>query len=235
MLVNIPDPAVVELAKFAGMDFIRIDWEHKLIDPSQMLNLIRTANLIDLAVQVRVPGISDVTALLDAGADSALIPGVSGVDRAREAINEAKYYPVGRRGITGDSRPVGYGHYDLKDYLARANCECITLGIQIEEREAVEHLDELLALEGIDFIVTGRNDLSQSYGLLGQNTHPDILAAEREIIEKALAAGKQPMILANSPARARELREMGVRCILVTQDTKTLYSGLKSVLEQCKA
>ncbi len=94
------------------------------------------------------------------------------------------------------------------------------------------NLDDIFALEGIDIVVTGRNDLSQSYGLLGQNTAPEILAKEKSIIEKAVAAGKQPMILSSNAQRTRELRGMGVRLLLVTQDNKVLYRGLKNTLAE---
>jgi 2-keto-3-deoxy-L-rhamnonate aldolase RhmA len=232
MFVNIPDPAVVEIAKLAGIDFIRLDLEHKLMGYAEVREMVRTATLVDLAVQVRVPRLEDVTALLDFGVSNVLIPGVSTVERARKAIHESKYHPLGKRGISGDSRAIRYGHDPLKPYLFAANNENVTLGVQIEDMQAVENIDGILGLDGIDIVVTGRNDLSQSYGLLGENLNEEIVAIENRIIQKAIEAGKQPMILASGPQRAKELRDKGVRLLVVTTDNKVLYNGLKSTLEE---
>ena len=138
LFVNIPDPTVVELAALAGFDFIRIDLEHKLMGFAQVRELIRTVTLVDLAVQARVPRMDDITALLDAGVGNVLIPSVSTVDRAKEAIAKSKYYPIGQRSISGDSRAVRYGHDAIKSYLFSANSDHVTRGIQIEEKQAVQ-------------------------------------------------------------------------------------------------
>ena len=232
MFVNIPDPTVVEIAKYAGIDFIRIDIEHKLMSPSEVREMVRTATLLDMAVQVRVPRLEDVTALLDAGVSCVLIPGITNAEQAKDAIREAKFHPLGLRGISGDSRAVRYGHDNVNEYLFSANDDCVTLGVQIEQKAAFENIDDILSQQGIDIVVTGRNDLSQSYGMLGDNLNPFILDTEKAIIQKAIEYNKQPMILSGTAQRTKELREMGVRLIIVTQDNKVLYRGLKQALAE---
>jgi 2-keto-3-deoxy-L-rhamnonate aldolase RhmA len=234
MFINIPDPAIVEIAKYAGIDFIRLDWEHKLIGSDELREMVRTATLLDLPVQVRVPQLTDVTALLDAGVASVLIPGITSAQTAQEAVNEAKYYPLGLRGISGDSRAIRYGHDALNPYLNSANDESVMLGVQIEQKQAFENIDEILSRPGIDIVVTGRNDLSQSFGLLGDPTNPFVMETEKTIIQKAIACQKQPMILASDAKRVSELRELGVRLIIVTQDSKVLFQGLKRTLSDIK-
>jgi 2-keto-3-deoxy-L-rhamnonate aldolase RhmA len=234
MFVNIPDPAIIEIAKYAGIDFIRLDWEHKLIGHDELREMVRTATLLDLPVQVRVPNLTDVTALLDAGVSSVLIPGITDAEAAVAAVREAKFHPLGLRGISGDSRAVRYGHDALNDYLFSANEVSVMLGVQIEQKLAYENMDEILSTPGIDIVVTGRNDLSQSYGMLGDPNNGLIMEKEKAIIQKAIACGKQPMILASDTKRAKELRELGVRLIIVTTDSKVLYRGLKQTLSDAK-
>ncbi len=232
MFVNIPDPAIVEIAKYAGIDFIRIDIEHKLFSPEEVREMVRTANFLDVAVQVRVPRLEDFTALLDAGVNCVLMPGITNAQGALDAIREAKFYPLGLRGISGDSRAIRYGHDSVNDYLFSANDEHVMLGVQIEQKLAFENIDSILSQEGIDIVVTGRNDLSQSFGMLGDPLNPFILETEKTIIEKAVSYKKQPMILSSTAQRTKELRDMGVRLIIVTQDNKVLYRGLKQTLAE---
>jgi 2-keto-3-deoxy-L-rhamnonate aldolase RhmA len=234
MFVSFADPAAVEIAKHAGFDFIRIDLEHKLLGAHELREMVRTATLLNLPVQVRVPRLADITALLDAGVSNVLIPGIACAAQARDAVTESKYFPLGRRGISGDARCVRFGHDGLLPYLFEANDRHVTLGIQIEQREAVENIDDILAVEGIDIVVTGRNDLSQSYGHLGNSTHEDVLQTEALIIRRAINAGKQPMILARDAARVSELRAMGVRLFMVASDHSLLYRSLKGALAAVK-
>lgn len=91
LFVNLNDPSVVEMAHLAGFDFIRIDLEHKMYDPATVLSLIRTADHLDMAVQVRISDVSEVTRLLDAGADGIVVPGATSVESVQEAIDAIKY------------------------------------------------------------------------------------------------------------------------------------------------
>lgn len=234
LFVNLNDPTVVELAHLAGFDFIRIDLEHKMYDPVTVLSLIRTADLLGMAVQVRISSLSEVTRLLDAGAHGIVVPGTTSVASAKEAIDAVKYHPLGERGISGDARWLDYGQYRFIQKYPEAN-DNVALIVQMENKRALAHMDDILALEGIDMVATGRYDLSQALGIPGQNQHPDVLALEAQIIQKALAHGKMPMILAGTAQRVRELREMGVRAMTVTQDTKLLMNGMKQTLGEIKS
>ena len=233
LFVNLNDPSVVEMAHLAGFDFIRIDLEHKMYDPATVLSLIRTADHLDMAVQVRISDVSEVTRLLDAGADGIVVPGATSVESVQEAIDAIKYYPLGERGISGDARWLDYGQYRFIQKYPEAN-DNVALILQMENKHAIAQMDEILSMEGVDMIATGRYDLSQALGMPGQNQHPDVLALEEKIIQKAIAHGKMPLILAGNAARVRELREMGVRAMTVTQDTKLLMNGLKQTLSEIK-
>lgn len=221
------DPATVELAAQSGYDFARVDLEHTLMGMGELRELIRTASLAQLPVFVRVPSLESVAAMLDMGADGIMVPGVNSVEMAEKAIALTKYAPLGCRGMAGSQRNTRFGAERMKDYTARANRE-VLLCVQIESREGIGQIDEILSLEGIDMVSTGRLDLSQSFGLAGQNEHPDILAAEDTIVRKAIQYGKLPVLLVNTLERKNALAEKGVRGFMTGRDSLLLGSAMRS-------
>ena len=201
--------AVAEMAAYAGFDYMRIDLEHSLSDASKLKNLIRIADAVDMPTLVRVGSLDDITKILDFGASGILVPDISTAEQAKEAVRRTKFAPLGERGVTNIGRNVKYSKISLADYVKQANEET-ALCIQIESREGVDHLGDILSVPGIDIVTTGRQDMSQSYGVPGQPAHPDVDKAEEMVIQKAAEKGLQVMISAGSPEKMRELNQKGV-------------------------
>lgn len=220
------DPTAVEMAAQSGYDFARIDLEHTLLGMSEVRELIRTANLSGLPIFIRVPSLENVTALLDMGADGIIVPGVDSAEKACAAIDAVKFAPVGQRGIAGSQRNTGYGARRLTEYIGDAN-RSVFLCVQIESKEGVEHIDEILSLNGIDMVSTGKHDLSQSYGIPGQNTHPTVVAAEEKVIQKSVKYGKVPILLVSSQERKQALLKKGVKGFMIGRDSQLLRSAMK--------
>jgi len=212
--ISFLDPVILECAKQAGYDFVRLDCEHILFDKTTLATMLREARLLDLPLQIRVPALTEVTALLDMGATGIMVPHLENVAAAKEAVQAVKYAPLGERGMTGAARVLGFGRTSLSEYAAKANEEIALIG-QIESKAGLDNLAAILTVPGLDMIATGRNDLSQALGVPGQNTHPTVLAAEDLIIQKTLAAGKQPTILVKNTKRLQELYNKGVRCFSI--------------------
>lgn len=229
LYISMTDPTGIELAKLAGYDFVRIDLEHNLFSQAELRELIRTATAAGLPAFVRVPSLSYVCALLDMGASGIIAPHIDSADAAIQAVNEVKYAPLGLRGLAGAQRCTRYGHTKLTDYMTQAN-EDILLCIQIEDKTGVEQIDEILSTAGIDMVSSGRNDLSQSYGVPGQNTHPTVTAAEETVIKKSLEYGKQPVLLVSTSKRKEQLQAMGVRGFMLGRDTQLLRDAMKENL-----
>ncbi len=229
LYISIGNPASIELAALAGYDFVRLDLEHDLLSLAEVRELIRTATSVQLPVFVRVPSLDNVCALLDTGASGIIAPMINNREAAIKAINEVKYAPLGLRGMAGSQRCTKYGNIKLTDYRVSAN-EDILLCVQIETKEGVENIDDILSLEGIDMVSSGKNDLSQSYGLPGQNNHPVVLEAENKVLAGAIAHGKQPVLLVSSEKRKNELAAKGVRGFMLGRDTQLLRDAMKANL-----
>lgn len=184
-------PALAEIAGLAGFDFLFLDAEHSALSVSECENMVRAAEARSVVPLVRIPNNDHDTILryLDCGAMGLILPGIRNADEARAVVHAAKYYPMGQRGLNG-VRASDYGMTKpLSQYTADANRETMLLAI-IENRDAVENLDDILAVDGIDGIILGASDLSQSLGVPGQGNHPLVLDAKARFIEAGKRSGK---------------------------------------------
>src|SRR5699024_1578210 len=153
---------------------------------------------------------------LDLGAQSLIVPMIFTPDDARKAAAAVAYPPPGVRGIgSALARSGAWGRY--AHYLTTAR-EAITLIIQIETADALEHIDDILDIDGIDGIFSGPSDLSASMGYLGQQNHPDVVGAAKSVISKATAAGKITGVNAFNPEQATDYVEAGADFINVAAD-----------------
>jgi len=227
--LTVADPAMVELAAYAGFDFIRVDCEHMLMDYSAIANLVRAGNAAGVTMLVRINSLADVTRMLDYGVDGFIVPGIKTRAEAQQAVELIKYAPLGMRGMMPNARCVRYGVDSFKEYLRTAN-ERVSFTIQLESKEALENIDEILSVEGIDMAASGKMDLSQALGVPGQNSHPQVIAAEDLIVKKAVQYGKQPTMLVANPQRAQALRTMGVYCMTVCYDSDFIYHAFRNYL-----
>jgi 4-hydroxy-2-oxoheptanedioate aldolase len=178
----------------AGFDWIMIDTEHSPTEPSLGLSLLQAAAPYASSTVVR-PVVNDTALIkrwLDMGAQTLLVPYVQDAREAAAAVAACRYGPRGVRGVTGLSRATGYSR--VKDYLVRAEEELCLL-VQVETASALERLEEIATVDGIDGVFFGPSDLSASMGLLGQPNHPDVIAACLDGIARLKAIGVPAGIL----------------------------------------
>ena len=172
-----PYPGVAEVLANAGYDWLAVDCEHSDIDIEGFSTLARAIHGRGPTVMIRVRE-NDVLAIrqaLDMGAQGIIVPLVNNADEAEKAVAAAKYPPRGVRGFCF-GRMNNYGK-DFDEYVLAANNE-IAVIVMIESKEAVENIDEILTIDGVDGVFVGPYDLSGSYGITGQTSH--------KIIKKAL-------------------------------------------------
>lgn len=210
------DPAFVEAAGYAGMDFAILDMEHGPVSLENLQNNIRGAQITGLLPVVRVNSYEDISRVLDIGAAGVQVPQVSSAREAENAVRQAKFYPLGERGICRFVRAAHYSALDRNVYFPQANQSLVI--IQVEGREGIENLDEILEVPGIDILFIGPYDLSQSLGVPGQTEHPSVIGQMREIAGKAMRRGIPVGTFTDSRKTLRMWSGVGVRYLAYSVD-----------------
>ena len=238
--VSLTDPTVIELAKMAGFDFVRVDNEYIPFDYDMMAQFIRTANNIGMPIIIRVSRLEDITMLISAGADGIMIPDGS-YERAKAAIEYLKYAPLGNRSINSGSRAVRTSGLEFQEYYQQANNH-VCLVVQIESQKGMDEIDMILSLDGVDFVASGRSDISQALGVPGETKHPKVDAFENRVIEKSLEHHKIPMVfiasskmlLESNELPQEELLQKGVNVIVVDQDYQYMLNGMQAAVQKMR-
>lgn len=184
------EPWYYEMCGGLGYDYIWIDNEHAGMTMPMVQNAIVATNAGGCAALVRVPDHSmcNVKPILEVGPDGIIFPMVNSAEEARHCVDMCKYPPRGSRGF-GPLRAIDYSGMPLDEYLAQAD-DSILLWMQCEHYKAVEALDDILAVDGVDGIICGPMDLSGSIGKMGQFDDPEVRGMFQQIADKCKKAGK---------------------------------------------
>ena len=187
--ISLGDPAVVE-AIAPSVDFVWIDLEHNALSSNALLAHLIAARAGGCASIVRIPtnDVAWVKRVLDSGAEGIILPRSYSAKEVAAFVSACRYPPMGTRGF-GPRRPMQYGRLEQQAYLQQANRDVFVVA-QVETKELVAEIDEVVKIEGLDSLVLGPQDLSGSMGRLGETTHPEVAAAMKTVCTKARAAGK---------------------------------------------
>jgi len=214
-------PISAEILARGGFDWILIDMEHAPGDPLTLLAQCQgiAAAGTGAVPFVRVPWNDPVwiKRILDAGACGLMIPYVNTKEEAVRALQACKYPPQGTRGIAGSPRAAGYGR-DTVSYLKRANDEIFVM-LQVETPQAIENLEEIAEVPGVDALFIGPMDLSTSMGHFGNPGHPEVQAAIATVEAKAKKLGMPLGTISGSWEQAKALYERGYQLITLTSDS----------------
>lgn len=222
-------PLVAEICAGAGLDWLLIDMEHAPNGLQSVLAQLQAVAAYPVTPVVRVP-IGDVVVIkrvLDLGAQNLLVPMVSSADDARAAVEALRYPPGGRRGV-GSVLARSARWNRVEGYLADAD-EHVSLVVQVETAAGVDAAAEIAAVDGVDGVLVGPADLAASLGLLGQQRHPDVVAAVRRTFEAVRAAGKPVGVNAFDPDVAREYVDAGASFVIVGADVALLARGSEAL------
>ena len=216
---------VAEVIGDSGFDWILIDTEHT---PNELPNVVMQmqAMATGTAAPIVRPAWNDavlIKRLLDSGVQTLLIPFVQNADEAAAAVAATRYPPEGIRGVTGSGRAARYGR--VKTYLHDAVSELCVV-VQIETAEALNKLEEIASVEGVDAVFIGPSDLSASMGHLGNPKHPDVQSAIKQGLTQLKALGKPSGILAFNPDDARRYMDWGAQFVAIGSDLSVLTKGL---------
>lgn len=218
---------IAEVLADSGFDWLLFDMEHSPTDLHQVGQQLLAVRGRDVAPIVRVPilDMGWIKRVLDAGAPNIMVPNVRSAAEAREAVAFTRFAPEGLRGVAGSTRAGNYTRY--KDYMARANDE-IGVVVQIESREALDELDAICRVPGVDAVFIGPSDLAASLGFRGQSNHPEVQAAIAQAFRTANAAGKAAGVLA-ADGKADHYFEAGATMVGVGTDLHLLIAGADAV------
>lgn len=239
VIVTLPVPAIVELAGHAGADFVFIDMEHGAIDLQTLEAMIMAANVVDIAPIVRVPENNPklILRILDVGAQGIIVPDVKHKEDAAKAADAIKYLPLGNRGMAAGCRAAGYGTVPALRHIKESNEEVLAIPL-IEDKEAVNDIEGVLSVEGIDAVIIGPRDLAASLGVPGTRNHPSVVNAIEKVAEATRKSGKilgLPGFHGIYDPGLPKLIELGTRLILLAPgDTGLLLRGYHGLLERAK-
>ncbi|GAA1972536.1 HpcH/HpaI aldolase/citrate lyase family protein [Microbacterium pumilum] len=222
-------PLVAEICAGSGMDWVLIDMEHSPNGLESVLAQLQAVAAYPVTPVVRVP-IGDIVTIkqvLDLGAQNLLVPMISSAGEAQQIVEAVRYPPRGRRGVgSALARSARWNRVD--DYLARAD-EHVSLFVQIETAEGIENAAEIAATDGVDGVFLGPSDLAASMGLLGQQTHPDVIAAVHRAFDAIRGVGKPAGVNAFDPTAAQAYIDSGAAFILVGADVALLARGSEAL------
>jgi 4-hydroxy-2-oxoheptanedioate aldolase len=232
------NPTIVEVIGLAGFDAVFIDLEHMPFDLRDVQSMVIMCERMDITPMVRVPGFDPafILRLLDMGVQGIYVPDIDGIEAARKAVEACYYPPLGDRGMMPIGRCAEFGRIPLPQYMEQANDE-VLLCLMIEGLKALDEIDEIAALKGVDLIAVGPTDMSRALGVIGQPDHPKLVAAMNRVAEAVKKSNNARLSLPTGfalyPRTIKELRDMGVAYtnIAPSPDVRLLKSYTQSLTD----
>lgn len=203
----LPSPAIVEMCAYAGFDFVIIDNEHGCADFETTENMLRAARASGIVPVVRC-FVQDISRLLDMGANAVQIPMVNTAQQARDLVQQVRYPRTGQRGSAFSSRAAGYGAFGGIEHTRRSN-DGIALIAMVETPEGVANAAAIAAVDGVDAVFVGPNDLSHSMGFDTDWKAPEVAAAIEQAIRAVTSTGKCAGSIALTPDDEERLSQWG--------------------------
>ncbi len=229
---NITNPWIAEIIGMCGYDCLWLCMEHCTGDYKDIENCIRAGKIYNLDIMVRVnkSGYPDIIKPLELDSAGIMYPHCKSKKEAEELVKTVKFYPVGKRPIDGGNIDGDYCTIPPKEYIANSNENKFVM-VQIEDKEAIDEIDEIVKTKGIDGIFVGPGDLSQSFGTPGETDSPAI----NEVIKKVADACRRynkPWGLPVSKENIRIYYKMGARFFTVGADVVGIYQYFRNNIEE---
>lgn len=221
--ITLGNTGIAEIFANAGFEWLVVDLEHSVISIEQAGELIRTIDLAGAAPLVRLTSndINQIKRVMDAGAHGIVVPAVNSSAEAKDAVKATRYAPVGHRGV-GLARAQQYGA-GFKEYLEWQKEGPVVI-VQIEHQSALDRLEEIFAVPGVDGFIIGPYDLSCSMGYPGEFERPEFVAAMRRILEAGIKSGCPAglHIVEPDPHKLCQVIREGYRFIAYSVDIRML-------------
>ncbi|MCP4176428.1 MAG: 2,4-dihydroxyhept-2-ene-1,7-dioic acid aldolase [bacterium] len=228
--ISLPSPEIAEILENAGFDWLFIDFEHSIMTVQNIQQIIQA---VSIPCIVRCPSDDEIwiKKCLDTGAAGIIIPQIKNIEQVKNIVKYSKYRPVGER-CTGIGRAHKYGQ-DFLEYLKRANDNIVTI-VQIENKEAVELIEDIIKTEGLDAVFIGPLDLSDSLGQTGQVDSPEVLTAISKVRDICIKANIPLSIFTASSQSAKKFISDGFTLMTVSADVLLLGNSAKNLVNEFK-
>ena len=238
MISLVDNPDIAKIIKVSGFDFMVIDNEHGSYDYGVIARMCSVAKAINFPAVIRIPEPRREIVLkyMEMGADGVLLPNCENAETAKLLVEFSKYAPMGNRGV---SLMRGHSNYvapaSATEYMQKANDETIIM-CQIESPVGVDNIASILDVDGVDAGFIGPNDLSQSYGLMGQYNHPTVVGAIDKVVAAAKAKGKFSGIhFTGSPDLLKPWMEKGMTLNLWSTEIAMMMNSARDGLAKLRS
>lgn len=230
--IKSPGVQAIEVLGDVGLDFVVIDAEHAPWDRNAIDLALLAAKAGGIDALVRVEGIASILSALDCGATGVMVPHVSSAKIAQEVVDACRYRP-GHRGFTNSSRAGKYGRLGLSAHIDASDPRT-TIVAMLEDPEALEHIEDIVAVDGIDAFFLGRGDLTVALGEAATDA-PSVRTAIARFVAAVTAAKKPLCAFVNSSSEIAALRELGICTFIISSDQGLLRQAATAELTRFKA
>jgi len=220
MVSDVRSPSIAQMLATSGFDFFILDTEHGPFSIETVQDMALAARGAGINLFVRVPtrfGHHNLSRPLDAGAEGLLVPQVETAEEVRNIVRATRYYPLGKRGMALRRVPNDYARGNSRELAQSANNEVFII-LQIESKVAIDNLEELISIEGIDAVLIGPNDLSQDLGVPGELSHPIVQEHIEKLAEKCNRINFPWGVHLESPSMLIPWIEKGMRFVMCSSD-----------------
>jgi 2-dehydro-3-deoxyglucarate aldolase/4-hydroxy-2-oxoheptanedioate aldolase len=235
MISEFGSPELMKILSSAGFDFVFIDTEHAPFSLETVNNMVRVGRAVGLTCIVRVPDIEYhlIARTLDAGAHGLMFPRIETREQLELAVRASKFPPWGERGYGVRGIITEYQPTTVEENIRFLNDDTVVVA-QIEKRSAIENIDNILSVKGVDIALIGPNDLSISLGVPGQLDHPSM----REAIQKVVDACRSRGIASGTHVRDMKnllyWRDQGMRVLTFSTEAGMLLASAKEAVSQLR-
>lgn len=232
--LNLGSSVTAEIAGKAGFDWVLIDIEHGMGDRQELLTQLQALEATPAAPVVRIAWNDPVRfkRVLDLGVSGVMVPYVNSAEEAMRAAAAMRYPPEGVRGVARLNRACDFGP-SFNEYFKKANSHLLTV-VQIETKAAIENLDEIAAVDGVDVLFVGPLDLSVSLGVPDQFDHPLEQEALARVVAACHKAGKAAGILVANEAQLKQVRKLGFTFVAIGSDGGAVVKEMRSLVAMSK-
>lgn len=235
MVCDTRSPAIAQALAVAGFDYFILDTEHGSYSLETVADMMVVARLTGITPIVRVPDSSYpfIARTMDAGALGVMVPRIKTRAQVEQVVRSVKYPPVGERGMNNARTNTDYRPMGMAEYVARANEETMVI-VQVETREAVEDIDAILAIPGVDAALMGPADLSASLGVMDPG-HPRVIEYIQRVVDAAKRRGLPSGTHVLDLQTLKAWRDRGMRLLLYHYDFGLIMSGGASAVQELRA